>query len=186
MRNNMEPGPALQEQIDIVVELGPVLWHFTESGSDEEHAFKRYLLHQLQELAADLALAAEVSLTIRRNEDGNTFALSSYQVIVNGQQCRLPLPTIIPQDVTAIELARSLARAVCWNRELCVTTALAEAVMQQWSSEIKDDLQYTNDQSLIEFQKFLVELVRHGFRIDRGKGVIQASQEKEGSAWQAN
>ncbi len=182
----MEPGTAFQGQINVVVELGPVLMHFTELESDEGRAFKRYLLQQIQELVADLALAAEVSLTIRRNEDGSAFALSSYQVIVNDQKCRLPLPTIIPQDVIAIELARSLARVVCWNRELCVTTALAETVMQRWSSEIEGGVRYTTDQSLIEFQKFLVELVRRGFRIDRGKEVIRASQEKEGYAWQAD
>ncbi len=58
--------------------------------------------------------------------------------------------------------------------------------MQRWSSEIEGGLRYTTDQSLIEFQKFLVELVRRGFRINRGKEVIQASQEKEGYAWQAD
>ncbi len=37
MGNNMEPGTALQGQINVVVELSPVLMHFTELESDEGH-----------------------------------------------------------------------------------------------------------------------------------------------------
>jgi hypothetical protein len=185
LSDSMEYIKEPPEQMEIVVDVGPVLVRFATLEETEGAVFKNYLLQYIQELLTALAIPTDISLVIRGNEDEQKFAWSSYRVMINGQRCRLPLPTIMPQNVTALELARSVARVVYWNRSLCMTSALAEKILHQWSftnDHYQEDLK---DLQLREIHTFFSQLVRYGFKLDRGKEAIQTFRKKEQRGWKA-
>ncbi len=181
----MDTAEKIRGQAKVVVELAPFLRRFAALEENEGQAFTNYLLQHLNELVADLALPTEVSLEIGSNEDEHTFDITSYRVQVNDYKCRFSLPTIVPQDVSALELARSVAQAIYQNRELWVTLSLAEQVLKKWLSGEEKGGANGFDFLLNEFHTFLLELIRRCFRIDKGKKVVQALQAKGQDGWNA-
>lgn len=174
---------AILGRVKVVIELTPSLKRFTDPKSNDSHDFKSYLLRLLNDLIADLRIPAEISLVVRLGDDEKGFAMSSYQVVINDMKCRHPLPTIVPQDVQAKELARSVAWVIHQNRELVITVPLTEKIREVWSSENGEP--YLPVLSEERFHEFLSALVRRGFRIVRGKAIAQNSKEKRQSVWSA-
>ncbi len=168
------------EEVNVVVELGSRLERFADPRKNESKALKSYVRRYVDDLVADLAVPAKISLTVGRSNGENGFALNPYRVSVNGVKCRLALPAAKAQDVEAKELATSITRAVCDNRELVITTELSENIREGWSSEGK---RYLPRLGLPEeaYRGLLAALVCRGFRIDRGRGVAQTFRELKGN-----
>ncbi len=154
--------------VNVVVELGSRLARFTGPKSSEGRALEGHLLRYLSDTVADLAVPAKVSLTVKRGNGEDRFALYPYRVSLNGGECRLELPAVDPQDVGTKQLAISIARAVCNDRELVITKGLSEKVRADWSSGFED---YLPGLSLEGFAEFLAMLVSRGFGIERGRGI---------------
>lgn len=158
---NMSKAAEAASRLEVTVELDKSFERFIPTGGDEGHAFEGQLQRLLTELSADLALPVEISLVVRLREgEGGEGA---YRVKVAGQECRLPLLSEVPADVTARGLALAVADSVFSNRELCVTAEMADAV--------RDEL-WPGQESAMEphgFRNLLREFVRRCVRIDRLK-----------------
>ncbi|MCX9073701.1 MAG: FHIPEP family type III secretion protein [Candidatus Methanoperedens sp.] len=157
------------DQIKVAIELSPSLRHF--ALAEENRAFKKDLMRCLDDLVYDLRIPAEISLTITPGEDRNRFSLCSYQVSINDRKCRVQVPTIIPGDVHALELANSIAYEILQNRELLLTPRLSEKIQEKW---IIDGMA-----SMERFHEILFELVRRGLRIDRAKDIALKEQSEQ-------
>ncbi len=179
----MEGIPDILGQGKVVVELTPSLERFTDPESSDSNALKQYLLQLLNDLIADLRIPVEISLHVKLGDDKNRFGINSYQVSVNDSKCRLQLPTILGQDVQAKELAGSIVKVIHQNRDLFITIPLAEKIRKEWSSVSGEtDLMVWPEKG---FPEFLSELVRRGFRIDRGKAIVQKSKDTGQNIWSA-
>ncbi|MFX0197420.1 MAG: SycD/LcrH family type III secretion system chaperone [Candidatus Hodarchaeota archaeon] len=180
----MNESREILGQIKVVVELlDPFLKCFADPKGKEGQGFASYLLRYLNDLVADLTIPAKISLYVRLAETKNGFAVNSYQVVINDSKCRLPLPTIVAQDVQAQELAGSVARVIHQNRELIVTVPLSKKIWEKWSSE--NGGRYLPSLSVTGFHEFISALVRQGFKIERGKGAGQVFKEKDQTVWSA-
>jgi len=170
------------EQITVTVELDPSLERFSNPEKMEGRDLRTYLSRYLDDLAEDLMIPVEISLNISLGKDKDKFSTNSFQANINNQKCKIPLPTLIPQHVQALELARSIAKEVYENRELIITAPLSEKIRENWSSKYQKDS--LNNFSAKEFQEFLSALVRRGFSINRAEEFIKASKNKQ-SEWNA-
>ena len=177
----METSKIL-EQITVTVELDPSLERFSNPEKMEGRDLRTYLSRYLDDLAEDLMIPVEISLNISLGKDKDKFSTNSFQANINNQKCKIPLPTLIPQHVQALELARSIAKEVYENRELIITAPLSEKIRENWSSKYQKDS--LNNFSAKEFQEFLSALVRRGFSINRAEEFIKASKNKQ-SEWNA-
>jgi flagellar biosynthesis component FlhA len=171
----MEDRPDVPEKMNVVVELDDSLKRFNDSQTDESNTFRKYLLRSLNDLIADLRIPMEISLDVKTGEDSNKFLMTLYQVYLNDRRCRFQLPSIVDQDVNAKKLALSIAKAIYQNRELFITVPLAQKVRKMWSSdkEVSKIIRekYSSDLSGENFQKFLINFVRRGFSVERGKKI---------------
>jgi len=170
------------EQITVTVELDPSLERFSNPEKMEGRDLRTYLSRYLDDLAEDLMIPVEISLNISLGKDKDKFSTNSFQANINNQKCKIPLPTLIPQHVQALELARSIAKEVYENRELIITAPLSEKIRENWSSKYQKDS--LNNFSAKEFQEFLSALIRRGFSINRAEEFIKASKNKQ-SEWNA-
>jgi type III secretory pathway component EscV len=170
------------EQITVTVELDPSLERFSDPERMEGRDLRTYLSRYLDDLAEDLMIPVEISLNISLGKDKDKFSTNSFQANINNQKCKIPLPTLIPQHVQTLELARSIAKEVYENRELIITAPLSEKIRENWSSKYQKDS--LNNFSAKEFQEFLSALVRRGFSINRAEEFIKASKNKQ-SEWNA-
>jgi len=170
------------EQITVTVELDPSLERFSNPEKMEGRDLRTYLSRYLDDLAEDLMIPVEISLNISLGKDKDKFSTNSFQANINNQKCKIPLPTLIPQHVQTLELARSIAKEVYENRELIITAPLSEKIRENWSSKYQKDS--LNNFSAKEFQEFLSALVRRGFSINRAEEFIKASKNKQ-SEWNA-
>ena len=177
----METSKIL-EQITVTVELDPSLERFSNPEKMEGRDLRTYLSRYLDDLAEDLMIPVEISLNISLGKDKDKFSTNSFQANINNQKCKIPLPTLIPQHVQALELARSIAKEVYENRELIITAPLSEKIRENWSSKYQKDS--LNNFSAKEFQEFLSALIRRGFSINRAEEFIKASKNKQ-SEWNA-
>ncbi len=177
----METSKIL-EQITVTIELDPSLEPFSDPERMEGRDLRTYLSRYLDDLVEDLMIPVEISLNISLGKDKDKFSTNSFQANINNQKCKIPLPTLIPQHVQALELARSIAKAVYENRELIITSPLSEKIRENWSSKYQKDS--LKDFSAKEFQEFLSALVRRGFSINRAEEFIKTSKNKQ-SEWDA-
>jgi flagellar biosynthesis component FlhA len=178
---NIEDKKEILDTIKVVVILDPTLKHFEISDGNDGLAFNRYLLQYLNDIVLHLAIPAEISLIARLDEDNSRFNVNSYQVFINGRKCRIPISRYITmaQDITAVELAKSIARVFCQNRELCLTIPLSEKILEKWTSENEVSLTLSNE----AFREFLFGLVRRGLNIDRIMELAEVFKEKEQKEW---
>lgn len=172
----MEQTKELWEKIHVVVDLDPSLTRFAVPEGEEAQDFRRHLLKYLNDLLEDLTISASVSLIITYSKNKDKFTMTSYQVTINEHRCRLPIPSLVPQDVQALELSRSVAKGVCRNLELFLPVSLTDKIREQWSSE--DGEEYLTGVSPDGFHEFIVEFVRRYFRIDRARKFSQLLREK--------
>lgn len=161
-------------KINVLVELKPSLKSFT-APDEKGQTFKKYLFQYLSDFFHDLNIPAEVMLTIKPGNYNDSFSTNSYQVIINDSKCRLPFPTTVPADVSAKELAKSIAKDICQNRELCITAQLSEKIQAQWGSKNGLYLTFSGER----FHEFLLTFIRSGLRIDRGFVLAHAEEEQE-------
>ena len=152
-------------RLEITVELDKSLERFLPTGGDEGRAFDGRLRRLLTEMSADLALPVEVSLVVK-SRDGEGDA-PAYGVKIAGQECRLPLLSKVPPDVTARGLAHTVAESVFINRELCVTAELADAVRNEFWPQA--DQGAATAGATDDFRQLLREFVRRCVLIDRLK-----------------
>lgn len=162
------------EQIEVVVELDPSLARFTTSEEYDAQTFKYYLQQHLNELLVALSLPVEFSVTVRTLKVSNDSRMLPFTVFISERKCWFPLPASLPENVAALELARSVAQVIYQNREMCITTSLAEKIRQKWSAQ--DD---ARDLELKEFHNFLRLLVRRCFSIERGKASWAAARTQQ-------
>jgi hypothetical protein len=172
----MEEAREILGQIEVVVDLHPSLDRFTLPAEGDGQSFRDGLLRHLRELAADLSIPAEISLAVRLHED----ELNSYSVAINDQRCRLTLPTKAPEDVTPLELAKSVAEVIYQNRELCVPAGLSERIREKWSSENGGAVAAAS-LSPEEFHQYLTRIIRRGFKIDRDQGFPRPGATDQGA-----
>ncbi|MFX0062162.1 MAG: FHIPEP family type III secretion protein [Candidatus Hermodarchaeota archaeon] len=171
----MEQTIASWEKLKIVVELDPSLTRFEFLERDEAQAFRRYLLQYLNDLLSDLTIPVKkIDLIITFGEDKKRFRMSFYQLTINDLRCRLLCSTSVPQDVDALELARSVLKGIHQNLDLLISTALAERIQKQWSSESRNE--HLTGLSLDRFHNLLKECIRRFFRIDRVRGAEFVNQ----------
>jgi len=166
---------------NVIIELAPSLKRFTVQGEKDREALEGFISQYLNDLMTDLAIPGEISLDTRLPKDKEKPIRNSYQVVVNEQKCRLPLPTVVSQDVQAKELPRSLAKNIHQNRELFLTVPLSSQIREKWSSEIGKA--WLPDLSIKGFHDFLSTLVCRGFSIERGKAIAQVIRDNECSEW---
>jgi hypothetical protein len=95
---------------------------------------------------------------------------------VNGEKGRLPIPTTVPDDEQALPLARSVAAAICENRELLVTPSLVEELRKQRRAgpNEADTAALSNDSC----RHLLTELMRRGFGVGRVRAPFQPQREE--------
>ena len=171
----MEMRRDISGQVEISVELSSFLKRFTVPASDDEKSFESSLRDYLKELTMNLAIPGEISLRIGLfpgDSETNSFA-----VTINGQRCRLPLPTEVKQNATPRELAKLVAAGVYQNRELCLTASQSEQVLNQWLS---DSGRAVTDSGIVpaEFHQCLLELLRRGFGINRVENLLAESNKQ--------
>jgi len=171
----MKDVSDVPEQINVLVELAHSLKRFADPQSDDSNTFRQYLMRYLDDLITDLKIPVEISLHVKTGEDENRFLMTSYQVYLNDRRCRFQLPGIMDQDIKAKELAISIAKAVYQNRELFITLPLAQKIQRMWSSDnessnlVKE--KFSMNVSGEDFHEFLINLVKRGFSVDRGKEI---------------
>lgn len=172
----MEKKREHQETINVVVDLDPSLTRFAAPKGKETQAFRRHLIQYLNYLLEDLTIPASISLTTTQGETKHVSKMTSYQVTINGNRCRLPIPSIMSHDVQAQELARSVTKGVYRNPELFLPVSIAKTIREQWSSESGGE--YLTGVSPDEFHEFLLEFVRRYFKIDRAKRIPSLLRDK--------
>ncbi len=159
----METG----EQLRIVIRLAPRLARFAVPDSSEQQLLHESLQYFVDQLAGDLALPVQPLLQLVSasvEADANDFSVS-----IDGQACRLPLPTKVPDETSAREMAGLIAAGIHENRELFLTDSLAEKLFQEWLPR-NHDSNGAPELSSAEFQRLLLGLIERGFRVDRIKG----------------
>ena len=170
------------EQITVTVELEPSLESFTDTEKKEIRDLNTYLSRYLCDLVEDLKIPAEISLNISLGEDKDKFFATSFYVNINEKRCKIRIPTLVPQNVQVLELARSIAKAVYENRELIISAALSEKIRENWLLIYQKDC--LKDLSVKEFREFLSQLVRRGFAIEKAEDFIFLSKNEQGK-WNA-
>jgi hypothetical protein len=166
----VERVQIFQETIKITVELEPSLMRFVSPKGETPHVFRSLLLQYLGDFVADLSIPANISLTIGLGEDRNRFAMTSYHLNIDENWCRLQIPSLVPQDVEAEELARSVAKGIYENPELFLSPSLAQKIQKQWSTE--NGKGFLTNIPLDIFHELLLKLVRHHFKITRAKELL--------------
>lgn len=187
------------EQIKVVVELAAKLKHFADSQEPDSQNLHSALQLHLDQLVLDLAIPATILLETSPSRPENEEIWSPFQVMIAGQKCRLPLPITLPPDVTAQELARSVAHAIHQNRELLVTAPLSKKVWEKWSSNGQASVPDASEPMLRKFlqalapplfkqrearpcaqifHELLASLIRRNFKINRGERIAQAIKEQ--------
>ena len=158
----------IQEQLQIAVDFAPRFKRFAAPESSEQKSLHDPLNYFVSQLVSDLALPVQPSLLISSTDsDENDFSAT-----LNGRQCRLPLPTKVPEQPSDRELASLIAAGIFQNRELCLTRTLSERLFRKW---LAHDQEAAPKLSLDEFHQLLLGLIRRGFRIDRAGDIGAAN-----------
>ena len=109
--------------IGIELKLEQALGRFADIEESDCQVFNSELVRYANDMLSHLDIPARASLTLL---SGEKLAVNSYQVFIDGQKCRLPVPSTSSPGITAHELARSVAKGLCLNRELFITRQLAK------------------------------------------------------------
>jgi hypothetical protein len=148
------------ETIQVTLELSSSVGHLAGAGQANGRVDLRMSLQgYLEQLIAGLGLPAVVALTIDLSPEQPAPAGGPYEVLINGQRCRLVSALALP--ATETELARSVARSVVRNRELLVSAALAAKIQDQWQGATSESPAANLAPS--EFHSLLITLVNRGF-----------------------
>src|ERR1041384_484341 len=156
----------IQEQLQIAIDFAPRLKRFAAPDSSEQKSLHDSLNYFVSQLASDLALPVQPSLLFSSSDSEE----NDFSATINGWQCRLPLPTKVPEQSGDRELATLLAVGIFQNRELCLTRALSERLFGKWLAH-DQEAGAGPKLSLDEFHQLLLGLIRGGFRIDRVKDI---------------
>jgi FHIPEP family len=122
-----------KEQLELVVELGPDVAGFGDSGSVDGAEFRDSLLQHVSELFGDLGLPVDPRVSID-TLPAESDVLGPYRIRVAGRHCAPALPVAAGQDLTPERLAGDVAGVIARNRELCVTPGSAEHLRQGWEA----------------------------------------------------
>lgn len=159
----------MAEQLQIDVELAPRLARFAAPDSEDHKFLLDSLTRFSEQFTGSLALPVKPSLHIglaASEADAHDFRAK-----INGQQCRLPLPTKVSEQVTAREMARLLMASIYQNRDLWLTPALSAKILDEWLPRAHESTAPA-EISGEEFHRLLLELIRRNFRIERSKSAI--------------
>jgi hypothetical protein len=159
--------------VKVDVRVGAPLRRFTMTEGKYRRAFEGALREHLTTLLEDLAIPAQVSLEVESRLGRPALPMNSYALTVNGQPCRLPLPTIVAEDVDAQGLAASVYAAIHQNRALILSLPLSNAIRSAWTGE--RDQAWLSRLSSGQVQEYLAALIAHGIKIDRAKEFVNAS-----------
>ncbi len=148
--------------IGIELKLDQALGRFADIEESDCQVFNSELVRYANDMLSHLDIPARASLTLL---SGEKLAVNSYQVFIDGQKCRLPVPSTSSPGITAHELARSVAKGLCLNRELFITRQLAKKIKVSWASEISAYHSVPDE----KFYSYLTALVRLGLATAKGK-----------------
>ena len=154
----------IHEQLQIAIEFAPRLQRFAAADSSEQKSLHDSLSFFVGQLVTGLNLPVQPVLSFSSGDSQD----NDFSTTINGQQCRLPLPTKVPEQAGARELASLLAAGIFQNRELCLPRSLSERLYREWQPP---DQGAAPKLSLDEFHQLLLGLVRRGFGIDRARAI---------------
>src|SRR5438045_1114336 len=102
---------ALQssEHVRVDVLVAPSLERFTSSSVDSVELLRNLQMY-VRDLLYDLHIPAEIEINVVPGAGSNGFLSKDYQVLVNGHGCRVPVSRRAVEDVSALHLARFVAR----------------------------------------------------------------------------
>ena len=171
----MDAAKGTLSNIEVVVGLHPSLERFAFA-----HDFRARLERYLDDLLEDLHLPVNIELTTRLCEEPDRFPVNRtlYQVKIAGRPCRLELQARSTETMSSAQLSQAVARDIYYNRDLILTSALCEAIREQWLSE-KDGSCF-RAMSAEEFQELLSLLVQWGARVDRAREMDQETGKIDG------
>jgi hypothetical protein len=193
----MKESKEILGQIKVTIELNPSLERFTNTMSKDRKEFRCFLLQYLNDIVEDLMIPAKVSLVIKAGKDENEFTMNSYNIIINKNKCRLKLPTIVPLNLQAFDLARMVANSIYENREFILSAELSRKIMEKWIQKYHNSFlkrlkgtsrimnpELESSKGFLEenFKKYLLEFIRNGFSINRAEKFLE-NQEDKNSGW---
>src|SRR5262245_50364342 len=128
----MDAAKGTLSNIEVVVGLHPSLEHFAFV-----HDFRERIEQYLDDLLEDLHLPVNIELTTKLCEEPDRFPVNRtlYQVKISGRPCRLELQARSAETMSSAQLSQAVARDIYYNRDLILTSALCEAIREQWLSE---------------------------------------------------
>jgi FHIPEP family len=153
--------------VDLAIELPARLKPLTQAVSSEGYQFEICVRHYAEDLLHDLALRGDVSLIIREKDEKDGPGQETYRIWMNGRECRLRWPAVIPEGLSPRDVAGLVSTAVHANRDLLVTPELAQGIARSWS--IEQDKDRREAWSAEAFQAYIAALVRRNFSIEKGR-----------------
>lgn len=156
-------------QIKVQVKLDSSLGRFCAAEGSEASELRSNLGGYVNGLLFDLGIRASVSLVIGIGEEKTDWTLNSFRVWIDGNTCRLRVPTNVSPGATAAELGWSVAGAIYQNRELLLTLDLCTRTREMWAAG--DGAKHVSNLSPEAFRELLVKLVRRNFSLDRARGL---------------
>lgn len=117
------------------------------------------------DLLSGLALPVDVDVRIARaSAEEDRPANVPYTVRVNGDRCRIELPSAQPDVPPSVRLAPAIAADLCRNRRLFLSPGLSERLQARWSARPGVAAALLTPDA---FRSLLLRLVERGIRVDR-------------------
>ena len=150
------------EPIQVVVTLRPPLEQFA-SGTDGV-ALRAQLQEQLDEVVADLAIPADIALTVTSASDVDSTSGPPYTISINSRPARIPLVQRDDTAGSAAILSRRIGDAVRQRRQMLLSAAICEHIRRTWALESGVTPESLPSEVV---GQWLSRLVAWGSRIDR-------------------
>jgi len=153
--------------VKIELELEPSLGRFCAADGSKARKLRSNLLGYVNGLLLDLGIPASASLVMGVGDEKTDWSLNSFRIWIDGNSCRLRIPTKLSQRAQAAELRWSVAEAIYRNRELLLTLDLCARTREMWAAE--DGATRVSSLSPEAFRELLVKLVCRNFSVDRAR-----------------
>jgi FHIPEP family len=126
------PASRKNAELRVAVELSSQFPEFHDARSQHGKVFRDALAGYLEELARHLGLPGDPVATVDELSDG----ADPYRVQIDATRCRVGRPVAVSPDLTPERLAAEVAGTVALNRELCVTSEIADRLRPSWEPHL--------------------------------------------------